>query len=208
MATPKESNSLGAAGALLAGITWFATGVVAFALEGGGYGEIPSLNWYLVEAGHALGELGIVIALLGIHRILRPVSGRVESVGFWASIIGTVAVALATVWIIVEVASAGELHDEVGLAGILFGVGLLGWLIGFPVLGVVTLRKSTLPSWAGWLLISFVPLVFAIVALEAPGAGGIAVGALWFLLAAALRSPQGSQTSLDPGERPPSVPAP
>jgi hypothetical protein len=176
-------------GAMLMAASWFAAGVIAFALAGGGYGGVPSLNWYLIEIAHAAGWVGALPALAGVH--LRQASriGRLGRVGFWAAFVGTAVLLAAYV--------PGILYPMGSVvAGILFLAGVLGQGPGFVLLGIGVLRARVLPAWCGWLLIAFPPFVgtFHLVT-EAPGVGGVAVGLLWLLLAHGLRS---TRPSVDP----------
>jgi hypothetical protein len=65
----------------------------------------------------------------------------------------------------------------------------LGWLVGFPLLGIATFRASVLPRWCGLLLIAY-PAIFFLIFFFVDRSGAVralfgpywlAVGyALWF----------------------------
>jgi hypothetical protein len=172
-------------GALLMGSAWFTAGVIAFALAGGGYGDVPSRSWYLIELTHAIGWIGALPALVGMHVLQAARTGRLGRFGFWAAFTGTAVMAVAYVPAI--------LYPMNAAAGTLFLAGLLIQGVGFPLLGAATLRGGVLPGWFGWLLIAFLPLAGTLhLVLLAPGPGGIAVGVLWLLLAHQLWSKQRS----------------
>jgi hypothetical protein len=188
LVTPENLQRWAVPGALLMGAAWFASGIVAFVVPGGvGPGVPGELRFFLIEGLHAVGELGMLAALVGLHVPQAPRYGWLGRVGFRVAFAGTAAILLVTLF----AAAGGEGNL---LTGILFAIGMLGWLVGFPLLGIATLRASVLPSWISWLLIAFVPLlilrvilVFAF-AFQAYGVLGVAVGLLWLLLAYGLWS--------------------
>jgi hypothetical protein len=65
-------------------------------------------------------------------------------------------------------------------------LGILGWFVGFPLLGIATLRSRMLPRWCGVLLLAYFPLFLLL--LGSYGWGGIALGLLWMALSYALLS--------------------
>jgi hypothetical protein len=172
-------------GALLMAGAWFASGIVAWVVPGGaGPGEPGETRFYIIEGLHGLGEIGLLAALAGLYFNERSTSGRLGSVGFWSAFVGTVLLVVATIVGITVIAIVGDVNL---LFGILFAGGLLGWLVGFPLLGIATLRAKSLPGWVGWLLIGFFPILFVLfLVLEAYGIGGVIVGLIWALTAYAL----------------------
>jgi hypothetical protein len=167
-----------ARGALLAGIAWMASGFFFYVFPGEGDGPEGSLSWYLIESADAVAEAGMLAALVGLHVRQAPSYGRLGTAGFVFAFVGTAFVLLSTVtWLL-----AGE---DNALVGILFSVGLfVGWLPGFPLLGVTTLRARIFPRWCGLLLIAFVPVLFVLLALFPTGV--IWNGLVWLALGYAL----------------------
>lgn len=176
----------GLAGGLLAGVAWAASGVAALVMIGpmGGLRDLPdplveTTEWFVISALHAVAYLGMLALLLALRAAARDFR-RWGLIGFVAATGGTALVFLATV-----VALAVRGGTLVQFAVLLLGV--LGWLVGFPLLGAATLRTGVLPRWTGWLLIAFVPLVVVLfLVLDVYGIGGLVLGALWIALAYAL----------------------
>jgi hypothetical protein len=179
---------LGFAGAMLAAAAWFASGVVAFAMLGatGGLRDLEepvgeTTEWLLIEALHAAAELGMLIALIALAAPQSARYGRGGRIGFVAAFAGTAVVLLSTVL-------ALALREGNVFVGLLFGLGLLGWVIGFPLLGTATVRTRLFPGWVGWLLMAFPPLLVVLfLVLDVYGIGGVVVGALWLALGMAIR---------------------
>jgi hypothetical protein len=171
----------GAVGGLIAGLGWGASGVVAFVLAGGGEGPEGSLATYLIEFCHAIGEGGILLWLVGSHVRQAPGYGRLGMVGFVVSFVGTVLHFFVTLIFFLPYEN---------FLTIVFSLGLLGWLVGFPLLGVATFRAKVLPRWCGLLLMVFFPLIslFLFFPQSFYGPGGILVGLLWLALGYALWS--------------------
>jgi hypothetical protein len=191
------AERLAVSGALIMAIAWFASGVVAFTVPGGqGPGDPGELRFYLIEGLHGLGEIGLLGALIGIHRRQASAYGRLGTFGFRAAFIGTAGLVVATaLWLLFVAVGSETWYVDEGLApGNLltfaaFVIGMLGWLVGFPTLGIATLRAGRLPAWVGWLLIAFVPVVVVLgLVLLAYVVSGIVVGVLWALIAYGLWS--------------------
>jgi hypothetical protein len=149
----------GLSGALLAGTGWMASGYFFYVFPGVGDGPEGSLSWYLIESADAIAEAGMMAALAGLHVRQTPNYGRLGTAGFIVAFVGTAAVLLSTVsWLL-----AGE---DNAFVGILYFVGLfVGWLVGFPLLGVATYRARIFPRWCGLLLIAFFPVLFVLFSL-------------------------------------------
>jgi hypothetical protein len=174
----------GVRGALLAGIGWMASGFFFYVFPGEGDGPEGSLSWYLIESADAVAEAGMLAALVGLHVRQTLNYGRLGTAGFMVAFIGTAFVLLSTVsWLLV-----GENNAFVGL---LFSLGLfVGWLAGFPLLGVATFRAKVLPRWCGLLLIAFFPVLFVLLSLFPTGV--IWNGLVWLALGYALWSERGA----------------
>lgn len=173
----------GGLAAMLAGVAWAASGIVHFVLvyPGEGAGPLGSPAMYLIESAHAVAEAGMLGALLGLNALQGPAHGRLGKAGFVLAFLGTALLCAITVIAIIT-------HDALGEAFLttVFVSGLLGWLVGFPLLGLATLRAGVLSRWYGVLLLAYVPLVMFL--LSSYGWGGIALGLLWLALGHALVS--------------------
>jgi hypothetical protein len=172
----------GVVGAVIAGSGWAVSGVIAFVLAGGGSGPPGSSSAYSIEWLHTIAEGGMLLWLVGSHMRQSAGYGRLGTAGFVAAFVGTAFVFLAT--LVNQV--AGSAVSET-FYNIVFGLGLLGWVTGFPLLGIATSWAKLLPRWAGLPLIAFFPLIFLILALPRfYGGGGILVGIVWLALGFAL----------------------
>ena len=89
--------------------------------------------------------------------------------GFFLAIVGTALLCAITVIAIITKDALGE-----AVLGTIFISGVLGWLVGFPLLGIATLRARVLPRWCGVLLIAYFPLFGFL--LSSYGWGGVALG--------------------------------
>ena len=173
----------GGLAAMLAGVAWAASGIVHFALvyPEAGAGPLGSTAMYLIESAHAVAEAAMLGALLGLRARQAPAYGRLGTAGFALAFLGTVLLCAITVIAIITKDALGE-----AVLSSVFVSGLLGWLVGFPLLGIATLRARVLPRWCGVLLLAYVPLFVFL--LSSYGWGGIALGLLWLALGYALLS--------------------
>jgi hypothetical protein len=182
----------GGLAAMLAGVAWALSGVFAFVFPGEGPGPLGSISAYLVESAHAVAEAGMLVWLLGLRALQAPRHGRLGSVGFVTAFLGTALLFVLTVFTPVQMflAYVLEVIDERAggvLVTLLFTSGLLlGWLVGYTLLGVATFRARVLPHWCGVLLVAQLPLVLFLMAFY--GAGGLALGLVWLALGYALLS--------------------
>jgi hypothetical protein len=171
----------GGLAAILAGVAWAVSGIFHFALvyPEAGAGPLGSTAMYLIESAHAVAEAGMLGALLGLHARQAPAYGRLGTAGFALAFLGSALLCAITAIAIIT-------HDALGEAFLttVFVSGLFGWLVGFPLLGVATLRARVLPRWCAVLLLAFVPLVVFL--LSSYGWGGITLGLLWLALGYAL----------------------
>ncbi len=177
----------GGLAATLAGVAWAVSGIVHFAMvyPEEGTGATGSISDYLIEGAHAVAEAGILGALLGLRARQAPRYGWLGAVGFVLASLGTALLCAITVIAIISGDALGE-----AVLGTIFISGVLGWLVGFPLLGIATLRARVMPRWVGVLLIAYFPL-FALL-LSSYGWGGIALGLLWLALGYALLSARGA----------------
>jgi hypothetical protein len=177
----------GGVAGILAGVAWAVSGIVHFAMvyPDAGTGPTGSLSDYLIEGAHAVAEASMLGALLGLRARQTPSYGRLGAAGFIVAFIGTALLCAITVIAIITKGALGE-----AVLGTIFISGVVGWLVGFPLLGIATLRARVLPRWVGVLLIAYFPL-FAFL-LSSYGWGGIALGLLWLALGYALLSASGA----------------
>ena len=166
----------GALGGMVAGGAWAASGVFDFVFPGEGPGPIGSTSAYLIESAHAIAEVGMLAWLVGLNARQAPGYGRLGRASFVAAFIGTALVLLSTLLVLIF----GDRLGETILTAI-FGSGvLLGWLVGFTLLGVATFRAKVLPRWYGLLIIAQFPLVFC--AANSYDIGGTLFGLFWLVL--------------------------
>jgi hypothetical protein len=172
---------------ILAGVAWVVSGIVHFAMvyPEAGTGPTGSISDYLIEGAHAVAEAGMLGALIGLRARQGPWYGWLGAVGFALAFVGTALLCAITVIGIVF----GEALGEAVLSAI-FISGVLGWLVGFPLLGIATVRARVLPRWCGVLLIAYFPLFLFLLA--SYGWGGFALGLLWVALGYALLSARGA----------------
>ena len=168
----------GAMGGLVAGVAWAVSDVLALLFPGQEEGPIGSASSYLIESADAIAEAGMLAALIGLHVVQARSLGRLGRVGFVVAFIGTALVLVSTLWAVI-------LLDRFGttVPGLMFGLGLLGWLVGFVLFGIATFRARVLPRWSGLLLVAYPLVLIAGVPVEGPL---ILVGLLWLALGYAL----------------------
>ena len=177
----------GGLAAVLAGVAWAASGIFHFTLvyPAEGTGPMDALPAYLIEFAHAIAEASMLGALLGLHARQAPAYGRLGKVGFTLAFLGSAILSAITVFATVTQGALGEV-----VLSVIFGLGVLGWLVGFPLLGIATLRTKVLPRWCGVLLLAYFP--FFVFLLNSYGWGGIVLGLLWTALGYALLSRAGA----------------
>jgi hypothetical protein len=172
----------GSWGAVLAASALTLSGVLAFVFPGPNMGPEGSLSWYLIESSDAVAEVGVLAALVGLHVRQTPRYGRLGTAGFLIAFTGTVLFIVSTVmWLL-------PLTDGIVL-DVLFNGGALGWLVGYPLLGVATLRAAVLPRWCGVLLTGYVAYFIAVFFLvDFYGEARALFGPVWLAVAYALWS--------------------
>jgi hypothetical protein len=168
----------GAIGAVIASVAWAVSDIYALLLPGQGEGPIGSTSSYLIESADAIAEAGTLAALVGFHVLQGRSLGRLGATGFAVAFVGVALVLVSTLWVIIFLDRLGET-----VAGLLFGLGLVGWLVGFVLFGIATFRARVLPRWAGLLLVAYPLLLIAGLPVEGPL---ILVGLLWLTLGYAL----------------------
>lgn len=168
---------LGTLGALVAAIGWIMSGTVALVFGVAPFGPVGSLSWYLIESFDALAEVGVLLVLVGLHIRQAPDYGRLGTTGFVVALVGTASYLLATA--IYVLAADGSLV----VLDILEYVAFLGLLVGFPLLGVATIRAGVLPRWCG-VLLAALPIVFILLfsLIDYVGAARALFGPYWLAL--------------------------
>lgn len=173
----------GGLAAVLAGVAWAVAGIVHFAMvyPEAGAGPLDSTAMYLIESAHAVAEAGMLGALLGLRVLQAPAYGRLGAAGFALAFLGSALLCAITVIATITGDALGET-----VLGSIFVSGVLGWFVGFPLLGIATLRARVLPRWCGVLLLAYFPLFVFLLA--SYGWGGLAFGLLWLALGYAILS--------------------
>src|SRR5918997_416080 len=176
---------------IVAGVAWAVSGIIHFAMvyPQAGTGPTGSISDYLIEGTHAVAEAGMLGALLGLRARQGAWYGWLGAVGYVFAFLGTALLCVITVTAIISGDALGE-----AVLGTIFVSGVLGWLVGFPLLGIATLRAKVLPRWCGVLLIAYFPLFGFLLA--SYGWGGLALGLLWVALGYVLWSWRGTAAEL------------
>ena len=175
----------GVSGALLAAIGWTVSSIVAFVFGVNPFGPVGSLSWALIESSDAIAQVGMLGALVGLHVRQAQNYGRLGTAGFVVALVGTACVFLATVIWLFTAYEVGEGF----ILDVLEVPWILGWLVGFPLLGIATFRAKVLPRWCGLLLAAY-PAVF-LLAFSLVGFYGevrVLLGLPWLTLGYALWS--------------------
>jgi hypothetical protein len=155
MSTRPRIVTWGVRGAAVAAAASVMAGVFAAIFPGRNMGPEDSLGWFLIESCDAVAEAGLVLALLGVHARQRDRAGRLGVVGIAVTVGGTVLLVVSTVmWLL-------PMTDGI-LLDILFNGALIGWLVGFPLLGIATWRAGVLPRWAAGVILGFIPFFVSI----------------------------------------------
>ena len=169
---------LGAVGAILAGVSWIASSLLAAAAASGQSPEVLGFA-SLDEALYVVSVAGTMGGIVGLHARQAPSYGRLGTVGFSATFTGTALLLLGLVLSF----TMGSVFGRTLLDHVL-GLGLWCALLGFMVLGAATLRLGALPRWCGVLLVISLPLAIAL----GDYGGGTVLGLLCLAVAYALLS--------------------
>jgi len=128
--------------------------------------SMQSARWLIVHGLAGIGVLLSVPGLAGLYVRLSDESGVLGLIGFILAAIGTPLVAGAILFIevgtlpfIASLGNAEELLESAPPAFIaIFAATFITFAVGFILLGLVTLRSTVLPRWAGLLLLIGAPL--------------------------------------------------
>jgi hypothetical protein len=168
----------GAIGAVIAGVAWAVSDVLALLYPGQEEGPMGSTSFYLIESADAIAGAGMLAALVGLYVVQARSLGRLGMSGFALTFIGTTLVLLSQLLVLIFLDRSGGT-----LLQLSFGLGALGWLVGFVLFGIATYRARVLPRWAGLLLVAYPLIIIAAFPVEGPL---ILFGLLWLALAYAL----------------------
>jgi hypothetical protein len=184
-----SSSSLvrwGVWGALLAATGWTVSGIVALIFGVAPFGPVGSLSRYLIESFDAVAEVGMMVLLVGLHARQAPDYGWLGRVGFVVAFVGTASSFLTTV---IYILTFNRFETVVS---VLQNLGILGWLVGFPLLGIATFQARVLPRWCGVLLVAFAPILFLLFFFLVDRSGAVRAffGPFWLAVGYALWSHQ------------------
>jgi hypothetical protein len=184
-----SSSSLvrwGVWGALLAATGWTVSGIVALIFGVAPFGPVGSLSRYLIESFDAVAEVGMMVLLVGLHARQAPDYGWLGRVGFVVAFVGTASSFLTTV---IYILTFNRFETVVS---VLQNLGILGWLVGFPLLGIATFQARVLPRWCGVLLVAFAPILFLLFFFLVDRSGAVRAffGPYWLAVGYALWSHQ------------------
>lgn len=166
----------GALGAILAGLAGTVSGIIDLVIAGGPAPEVLGFI-PLNEALYGVALVGMLGGLLGVHTRQAPRYGSLGTVGFVASFLG---VSLLLVGLALSFLSGRVLEQTLGLP--MLGLGFLGMLVGFVLLGAATLRLGVLPRWCALLLIACPLLAITF----GDHGGALALGLTWLALGGTL----------------------
>jgi hypothetical protein len=140
-------------GALLAGMGFAASATIAFIAPDSGHilGDIyPVYNY--IRLLQVVAVLALLVVLIDIRNLHSQRLHWWGHLGFTVTTIGTVLILVGNgLWL-----ASGGWDTYVGISWL---AGHVCWLIGFPLSGVVVVRAKLLPSWFGWLIVAFAPVV-------------------------------------------------
>lgn len=175
---PLDLVRMGALLALLAGVAWMASGLVALATAGGGEPDDPGAI-FLSEALHAVALAGTLGGIVALHVRQTLGYGLLGKAGFVAAFSGTGLLLTGLL-----LGSATGYGPGTALLDPALALALWTTLSGFALLGVATLRLGALPGRCGWALVACVPLAIAF----GDYGGGVVLGLTWLVLGHALLS--------------------
>ncbi len=167
---------LGALGALLAGVSWTALGLVDMATLGGRGSEALN-SAFLEDTLYSVALVGTLGGIVGLHARQTPNYGKLGTAGFLAAFSGTADLLVGLIITFL----AGDVFG-IALPDPVLGVGLWCVLVGFVLLGAATLRLEALPRWCGVALIVCLSLAITF----GDYGGGIVLGLLWLAVSYAL----------------------
>jgi len=173
------------------GIAWALSSIPALVFSVEGTGETGSASDFFIETMHFIAEACILLALPAYRARQMQGYGRLGEAGYVLAFFGNALVFIVTLLFVLLLfggALAGvDIGAQIGgaLPTILFMAGLAGIVIGFPMLGIATIRARVFPWWSGALMIAYpIQFFFSL----GNHALWLAVGVLWLGLGVALKS--------------------
>jgi hypothetical protein len=141
---------------ILGFIIWIITEIIEFTIS-----YIPS-DYYLTSAFHILGGIGI----WGLHLAQYKKKNII-------SLIGTAIISISffsIVYFPIQVMHSGLTFPEVYLRHHpIYTIPLLGFAVGFIILGIAALKTRYFPLWTGWIVILGALIMTGIYAYESVG---------------------------------------
>lgn len=127
---------------------------------------MQSTRWLIVHGLAGIGVLLTIPGLLGLYVQISDESGILGLIGFILAAIGTglfagaiLFIEVATLPFIATLGNAEELLQSAPPTFMaVFAATFITFTLGFILLGLVTLRSTVLPRWAGLLLLIGAPL--------------------------------------------------
>lgn len=171
-----------AVGALVGALGWTASSIVAvyYGVEPP-YGTVGSLPWRLIESFDAVAEVGMVVALVGLHLRQADTYGLAGRTGFVLTAGGAASLAVSTVLWLADPTGQSAIVD------VFFVAGVLGTLVGYPILGYGTYRAEQFPRWLGAVLASYTGFfVLGLYLTNFTGGARVFLGLPWLGVAYAL----------------------
>lgn len=177
--------------ALISGAAWALSALPALIFSVEGTGSPGSPADFFIETMHFIAEAFILVALIGYRARMPATSGRLGQAGFWIAFAGDALLFLLTlIFVVLLFAGAITGTDPGGMIGdtiptVLFMAGLLGTVVGFPMLAIASFRTRAFPWWVGVLMLAY-PVLFFLALLNY----GIfmLIGLAWLGLGSALRT--------------------
>jgi hypothetical protein len=160
----------GAFGALLAGMTWTASGIIELTTTSG--------RSSLTEAMYVVASVGALGGILALHARQAAGYGRLGRTGSLAAFIGTALLLVGLLLTFLVRALIGNGVYRLAFLDWMLGLGFWGTLVGFALLGAAALRSGTLPRWCGLVLVAFLPLAIVL----GNYGGGVVLGLTWLAL--------------------------
>jgi hypothetical protein len=153
----------GAIGLMLGGLVWvLPTLLVLVGLSGGASFSGVQLALRLI------GLLLLALGVVGLHALQEGSYGGIGRAGFYTAFVSTIVHLLVLpIVVLLRPLATTTLAPLLALVALVSLVGSVGWLVGFLLLGVGTLRARVLPHWHGVLLI-----ILALVLVVADAHGG------------------------------------
>lgn len=124
---------------------------------------------YILEVVFIIALLATIVGLVGLHAFAQNRYGKVGTVGFWLSVIGTGLMGISAVATLI----AGQ-----NSLGLFFIVGMILAMVGYITLGIMMMRTKFLPLWIGLALLVGFPVDVSVSTLS-DLSSGILFGLAW-----------------------------